>query len=177
MLTASAPAARAAQVLDLDDPTPRLVFIDVETSANPATLGATYGLRFYGSFTSSGGIGTIRLSAHETMQFLEFTTRPPLDPPTVSQRLEIRIDIATGAVEMEGAGQATWLQDECQPNGGVSESYALDATTDRVAGFTGTSSPVFCALQSEWAREAPRGRRRSQALAPTVRNARGRGAP
>lgn len=140
LCVASAPLAASPQPLDLNDPTPRAVLVELETSTAPGTVGASFGAPLPATYSASGGTGTlvIPVESHEAM-------RAGLLPvPGSYTPIVIEIDLATGAATSQPASGA-------QADAGQTFSFALSAlSTAAPAGFVGPQfPPLFCTSQQE----------------------------
>jgi hypothetical protein len=130
------PVALAAEPLDLSDPTPRAVLVELEISSSAAAVGQTYAPPLPATYSASGGTGTlvIPVESHEAMR-----TVPALPPvPGSFTPVVISIELATGAATslLFGGEQAL---------GGQTFSFATSGlSTSAVAGFTSEQSLFFC---------------------------------
>ena len=138
-----APATALAQAtpLDVADPTPRAVLVQVETSSNLATVGQSFGPLLPATYSAAGGVGTlvIPVASHEAMRAGGIPPVPGSFTPIV-----IQIDLATHAASSQSAGGA-------QAGGGQTFSFSLSAlSTSGPAGFVGpTFPPLFCTSQQQ----------------------------
>jgi hypothetical protein len=140
---ALAPLGAASEPIDLNDPMPRSVLFQVESSTNPATVGQSFGgPSLPATYSASGGTGTlvIPVESHEAL-------RGGLTPvPGSFTPIVISIDLATHAATSQPAGgQAT-------DGGNLSFSWSLHAlTTNGTAGFVGPNftPPLLCTSQQQ----------------------------
>jgi hypothetical protein len=140
---ALAPLGAASEPLDLNDPTPRSVLFQVESSTNPATVGQSYGgPSLPATYSASGGTGTlvIPVASHEAL-------RGGLTPvPGSFTPILIQFDLATlAATSQPAGGQAT-------DGGNLTFSWSLHAlTTNGTAGFVGPNftPPLLCTSQQQ----------------------------
>jgi hypothetical protein len=135
------PLGAASEPLDLNDPTPRSVLFQVESSTNPATVGQSYGPSLPATYSASGGTGTlvIPVESHEAL-------RGGLTPvPGTFTPIVIQIDLATlAATSQPAGGQAS--------DGQLSFSFSLRAlTTNGTVGFVGPNftPPLVCTSQQQ----------------------------
>lgn len=140
-LVALAPAHAFAQTpLDVNDPTPRDVLVQLETSANLGVVGVTYGPALPATYSASGGVGTlvIPVASHEAMR----SGLPPI--PGSFTPVVIHIDLTTLAASSEAASGA-------QGQGQFGLSFTLNPlNTTGPAGFIGpTLPPLFCTSQQQ----------------------------
>ena len=141
-LLLSSPAhAQGGAPLDVSDPTPRTVFVQIESSSNRATVGQTFGPAFPATYSASGNTGTLTISiaTHEQMRTDGFTPVPGTFTPLVFEidrtTLQATSQVASGAL---GSGQA-----------GFSFTQQVLGTTT-TAGFMGPSvPPLFCTSQAQ----------------------------
>jgi hypothetical protein len=137
---ALAAATAHAEPLDLNDPTPRDVLFQVETSGNLATVGQSFGPALPATYSASGGIGTlvIPISSHEALRaFL-----PPV--PGSFTPIVIQIDLATHAATSQPAGGQ-------MADGPITFAFTQNALgTGTTGGFVGpTLAPLFCISQQQ----------------------------
>jgi hypothetical protein len=138
---AGAANAQGGAPLDVTDPTPRSVLVQVERSSNLATVGQSFGPAFPATWSASGGTGTLTISAatHEQMRAGGLDAVPGTFTPIV-----ISIDLASLAATTQQASGA-------QASGGISFSFiqrSLGTTT--TGGFAGPSvPPLFCTSQAQ----------------------------
>jgi hypothetical protein len=138
---AGAANAQGGEPLDVTDPTPRSVFVQVESSSNLATVGQSFGPAFPATWSASGNTGTLTISAatHEQMRPELLLPVPGTFTPIVFQ-----IDLTT-------------LQATSQPAGGQMTDGSLSFTfsqgplgTTTTGGFAGPSvPPLFCTSQAQ----------------------------
>ena len=143
LLLGLAPLAARAQGAPLDvlDPSPRSVLVQVENSSNLATVGQSFGPAFPATWSVSGNTGTLTISAatHEQMRSGGLDPVPGTFTPILIEidltSLEASSPIASGALA----------------SGGISFSFvqqALGSTT--TGGFAGPSvPPLFCSSQAQ----------------------------
>jgi hypothetical protein len=142
LFLALVPVAAYAQgtPLDVSDPTPRDVLFQLESSANLATVGQSFGPALPATYSASGGVGTlvIPIASHEAMR----GGLPPI--PGTFTPLVIHIDLATHAATSEAASGA-------QSQGQLGFSFTLHPlSTVGPAGFIGpTLPPLFCTSQQQ----------------------------
>jgi hypothetical protein len=129
------PAALSAEPLDLNDPTPRAVLVEVENSPGSATVGQSFQAPPQpASYSASGGIGTLVIPV-ESHQALRLSPGLPPVPGSFTP-LVIAIDLATGAATSQPASGA-------QACCGLTFSFTMNAlSTSGLAGFT--NSGLFC---------------------------------
>lgn len=141
LLLASAARAQGGAPLDVSDPTPRNVFVQVETSSNRATVGQTFGPAVPATYSASGNTGTLTISVetHEQLRAGSFTPVPGTFTPIVFQ-----IDPTTlQATSQQASGELV-----SGPMGFGFIQRPLGTTT--TAGFMGPSvPPLFCTSQAE----------------------------
>jgi hypothetical protein len=138
-LLASAAHAQAGAPLDVSDPTPRTVLVQVETSTNFAIVGQTFGPAFPASYAVSGNIATLTITAetHEQMRDGSFY----MAVPGTFSPLVIEIDRTT-------------LEATSEPAYGVLDvGFPISFTqqtlgTTTLGGFVGPGvGPLFCTSQ------------------------------
>jgi hypothetical protein len=141
-LLLSSPAhAQGGAPLDISDPTPRNVFVQVESSSSLGTVGQTFGPAFPATWSASGNTGTLTISVetHEQMRAGDWQPIPDTFDPIVFQ-----IDLTT-------------LEATSQPASGAIQSGQLGLgftqqvlSTTGTAGYAGPSvPPLFCTSQAE----------------------------
>jgi hypothetical protein len=138
---AGAADAQGSAPLDVSDPTPRSVLVQVENSSNLATVGQSFGPAFPATWSASGNTGTLTISAatHEQMR------SGGLDPvPGTFTPIVITIDLVTlGATSQAASGQLT-------SGGLVFNFYQQALGTATTGGFAGPSvPPLFCTSQAQ----------------------------
>ena len=141
LLLASAVHAQGGAPLDVSDPTSRSVFVQVESSSSPGTVGQTFGPVFPATWTVSGNTGTLTISiaTHEQMRSDWLTPVPGTFTP-----IEIQIDLTT-------------LHVTSLPNSGYTAEggsyFQFDQQTlrsDTIGGYVAPSGPpLFCASQAD----------------------------
>lgn len=141
MLPLALAAAAAAEPLDVNDPMPRDVLVQLESSSDPAAVGQSFGPALPATYSASGGVGAfvIPVETHEAMRaFL-----PPV--PGSFTPITIQIDLATHAASSQPAGGA-------MADGPITFSFSLSAlSTAATAGFVGPnfSPPLLCTSQQQ----------------------------
>jgi hypothetical protein len=134
--------AQGGAPLDVTDPTPRSVFVQVENSSNLATVGQSFGPAFPATWSASGNTGTLTISAATHAQMRAENGWEPL--PGYFTPIVLQLDRTT-------------LQASSQVASGVLASgplvlgftqQALGSTTP--GGFAGPSvPPFFCTSQAD----------------------------
>ena len=139
-LLLAAPAASVAQApLDVQDPTPRAVQVQLETSGL-GSVGQTFSTPFPASWAVNGNVGTLTISAatHEAM--LDGGFPPPV--PGAFDPIVIEIDRTT----LEATSQPASGAFASPPVSTAFTQNALDTTA--LAGFMGPDvDPFFCTSQ------------------------------
>ncbi len=138
----AAPAGAQVVPLDVDDPTPRAILVQFEESLDLSVVGESFGPAWPGTWSVSGNIGRIDITA-ETHEQIRDTAFLPSVPGTFSP-IVVEIDL-------------TMLEATSQPTGGASSNgtqgasfstRALDTTA--LAGFIGPDTgPLFCTSQQQ----------------------------
>jgi hypothetical protein len=129
--------------LDVSDPTPRNVFVQIESSSTLSTVGQTFGPAFPATWSASGNTGTLTISI-ETHEQMRSEGSGLLPVPDTFTPIVFQIDLTT-------------LEATSQPASGVLSNgplvlsfgqQALGTTT--TAGFMGpTVPPLFCTSQAD----------------------------
>ena len=138
---AGAANAQGGAPLDVADPTPRSVFVQVESSSNLATVGQSFGPAFPATWSASGGTGTLTISAatHEQMRPEGLAPVPGTFTPIV-----VHIDLTTlQATSQSASGQMA--------DGGLTFGFTQNPLGTTTAGgfMTPTVPPLFCASQAQ----------------------------
>jgi hypothetical protein len=127
--------------LQIDDPTPRAVFVEAENSADLAAVGQSYGPPLAATYSAAGGIGTLVIPAesHEEMRAGTLEPVPGSFTPIV-----IEIDLATGHATSASASGAL-------ASGQIGSSFTLQPlASDAVLGFVGPGiGPLPCTSQAQ----------------------------
>ena len=138
----AANAAAGSIPLDLLDPTPRDVLVQVENSLDLAVVGQSFGDAFPATYSASGNIGTLVISAetHELMN--EGFLAPPVAGSFTP--IVIEFDLNTFEAMSQPASGAF-------SGGPISSSFTQQSLdTLGVAGFVGPGfAPLFCTSQQE----------------------------
>jgi hypothetical protein len=141
ILLAAAAEARALVPLRIEDETERAVFVEVEGSSDLAIVGQSFGPPFPATYSASGGVGTLVISAetHAAMRagFLE-----PV--PGSFTPIEIEIDLATRHATSGSASGAL-------ASGPISMTFTQNPlASDAVLGFVGPDiGPIPCTSQQQ----------------------------
>ena len=142
-LYAGASASAAEQPLDLTDPTPRTIFVALENSAEVSIVGQSFGPSLPASYSASGGIGTVLISA-ATHELLREFFLPPV--PESFSSIVIEINLNTLEAVTQGASGAF-------ANPPLFLSFSRSAlSTQGLAGFIShpdVPSSIFCSSQAE----------------------------
>jgi hypothetical protein len=136
-------AASAGTPLDVLDPSPRDVLVEVENSSDLSVVGASFGPPVAATYSASRNVGTlvIPVSSHEAMRAGFLTPIPGTFTPIV-----IEIDLTTLAATSQTASGS--LQ-----SGPVGMAFVQNplATTTTGGFITGGDifTPIFCTSQAE----------------------------
>jgi hypothetical protein len=144
----AAPGASAQEVaLRVFDPTPRPIWIHFETSGHPALVGVSFGPAWPATYSVSGGVGRVEVSAEAhglaraALEGLDFAPVPGTFAPMV-----IEIDLAT--LEATSEPTAGALEAPSPPLTFNFSTRALDTTA--TAGFLGPDTgPLYCTSQQQ----------------------------
>lgn len=125
--------------LDLADPTPRLVVVEFETSADLSTIAAQFGESVPATYSMTGTVGTLTI-AGDDFEALAPSGSFQLE----SSDIVIEIDTITGAAAVISASGTLSSQ-----FGGYAWSWTLD--TARTAGWLdgGGFGPLHCSSQAQ----------------------------
>jgi hypothetical protein len=138
--------------LDVTDPTPRNVFVQVEQSSNLSTVGQAFGPAFPATWSASGNTGTLTISkeTHEQMRVAGgYTAVPNSFTPIVFE-----IDLTT----LEATSQPASGAMVSGPIGFGFTQQALGTTTTAGYASGGDVPPLFCSSQAQvdaWCQIAP----------------------
>jgi hypothetical protein len=144
-LLASAAHAQGGAPLDVSDPTPRSVFVQVETSSNLGTVGQTFGPAYPATWSTAGSTGTLTISAATHAQMR--TAGTGFTP------------VANSFTPIVIAMDLTSLEATSQPASGAMVAGQLGFSfTQQVLGTTATAgyasggnapAPLFCTSQAQ----------------------------
>jgi hypothetical protein len=140
LLLASAAHAQGGAPLDVFDPTPRNVFVQIEGSSSLGTVGQTFGPAVPATWSASGNTGTLTISAatHEQMRGGGQGVPGSFTP------IVFQIDLTTLQATSQPASGAL-------VSGQTSFSFTQQALgTTTTAGYMGPSvPPLFCTSQAD----------------------------
>jgi hypothetical protein len=143
LLLVSEAHAQGGAPLDVSDPTPRNVFVQVEQSASLGTVGQTFGPAFPATYSASGNTGTLTVSAatHEQMR-TQGTSFLPV--PDTFTPIAVQIDLTNLEATSPMAGGV-------MSDGALVLSFSQNMLgTTTTAGYMGPSAPpLFCTSQAE----------------------------
>ncbi|MEW6272380.1 MAG: hypothetical protein AB1689_24110 [Thermodesulfobacteriota bacterium] len=131
-------AARADAVpLDPSDTRPRVIRVEIESSPDPATVGASYGTPLLATYSVAGGFGTVTIPDES---YEAWAAAPGLDISDVV----FRIDLATREVELVNA-----IGLVAQPFASYQFLWSLDSS--RTSGFIQASgfAQLHCRSQAD----------------------------
>ena len=138
-----ASSAFAQQPLDILDPSPRDVLVEVENSADLSVVGLSFGPPHLASYSATGNVGTlvIPVASHEDMRSGFLTPVPGTFTPIV-----IQIDLTTLSATSQAASGI--LQ-----NGNIGMAFTQNPlSTEATAGYISGGDipgPHFCTSQAE----------------------------
>ena len=128
-------SAASAAPLDVLDPTPRPIWVQFETSANPGVVGVAYSAAFPGFYSASGNVGTVSVSGPVYEAYLTSVggiNHLPVVPGTFSSFV-LSIDRTT--LHATAASPQGQLVAPAGPNAFVSRGFSSSAPAGFVLWF------------------------------------------